>query len=147
MRHSSPLLCYLGEPTRVPERLGDTHLKSPSSLEHLSFDISVFWGRRCLVVSGKQCSAGLQKSGPWCPHDRKSWPHCVMQCTGQGGLAGLKEGGVEFSASHQSADTHTSGQRVWGVWILVGLKKSFHWSCLRAVPPPFSEETFILGCP
>lgn len=98
------------------------------------------------MVSGKQCSAGLQKSGPWCPHDRKSWPHCVMQCTGQGGLAGLKEGGVEFSASHQSADTHQWAEGV-GVWILVGLKKSFHWSCLRAVPPPFSEENFILGCP
>lgn len=45
MCHLSPLLCYLGEPTRVPKRLGDTqHLKSPSSLEHLSFDIKVYFG-------------------------------------------------------------------------------------------------------
>lgn len=33
-----------------------------------------------------------------------------------------------------------------GMWISVGLRKNFHWSCLRAYTPPFSEVTFILGC-
>lgn len=40
--------------------------------------------------------------------------------------------------------TQTSGQGVQGCGVVS--RKNFHWSCLRAYVPPFSEVTFIFGC-